>query len=543
MASDILGLFATPQQYEQQRQAAMEAQALQQARLSPMEQGQYGIALGAQQLGRAIGGALGGVDPQLQKITQRQQLLGMIDPSNPDSYAPAIQTALQTGDQEAAFLLRNEMMRAKQQFQEQQLGQLKTEDYLTQRGLGMQQRGMEARALSIANGIDPDTGEQVAPLLDPKTQTFNQDVANTLVSKYGQIGANIVKQRLEGVQGVESLKVQQLSQQLFNPDGTRNPEVEKQLSTSVAGREILKKLAPETKELKKGEKLLERQPNGTWKFVTPEGQPVQTVSTDNAIQSLITGNVIHSTVLPYAQQLARNFINLDPEDQDKAMEKLTNINNTALNRESDKSARALAQASNLATQALTRQMTELNIAKAKEAAEKAKDGKEIKIADSTKLANNAAMVDKLTDLTTTFRPEFTGYATNALGEADIWRAGRSSDPKDVQLYQWWQTYQEHINKVRNELFGAALTANEKAEFEKAMVTKGMDPVQAKANLDRQAELSQKAYDKIDKSLRVQGYSKAALDALKPSSALPPLTNFIVNETPNTNPSNVTGGRR
>ena len=153
------------------------------------------------------------------------------------------------------------------------------------------------------------------------------------------------------------------------------------------------------------------------------------------------------------------------------------------------------------------------------------------------------MVDKLTDLTTTFRPEFTGYATNALGEADIWRAGKSSEPKDVQLYQWWQTYQEHINKVRNELFGAALTANEKAEFEKAMVTKGMNPIQAKANLDRQAEISQKAYDKIDKSLRVQGYSKSALDALRPSSSLPPLTNFIVNEAPNNNPSNVTGGRR
>ena len=97
--SDILGLFTTPQQYEQQRQAAMEAQALQSARLSPMEQGQYGIALGAQQLGRAIGGELGGVDPQLQKISQRQQLLGMIDPTNPDSFAPAIQMALQTGDQ------------------------------------------------------------------------------------------------------------------------------------------------------------------------------------------------------------------------------------------------------------------------------------------------------------------------------------------------------------------------------------------------------------------------------------------------------------
>ena len=155
--SEILGLFASPQQYEQQRQAAMEAQALQMARLSPMEQGQFGIALGAQQLGRAIGGALGGVDPQLQKITQRQQLIGMIDPSNPDSYAQAIQAALQTGDQEAAFLLRNEMMKVKQQFQEQQLGQLKTEDYLTQRGLNMQTRGLEAQAQELSQQLrNPD---------------------------------------------------------------------------------------------------------------------------------------------------------------------------------------------------------------------------------------------------------------------------------------------------------------------------------------------------------------------------------------------------
>jgi hypothetical protein len=34
-ASDILGLFTTPQQYERQRQADMEAQALQVAKLSP----------------------------------------------------------------------------------------------------------------------------------------------------------------------------------------------------------------------------------------------------------------------------------------------------------------------------------------------------------------------------------------------------------------------------------------------------------------------------------------------------------------------------
>jgi hypothetical protein len=66
-------------------------------------------------LGGGIGGALGGVDPQLQKITQRQQIIGMIDPAKPDSYARGIQAALQVGDTEAAFLLRNEMMQAQQQ--------------------------------------------------------------------------------------------------------------------------------------------------------------------------------------------------------------------------------------------------------------------------------------------------------------------------------------------------------------------------------------------------------------------------------------------
>ena len=94
--SEILGLFASPQQYEQQRQAAMEAQALRMAELNPMQQGQYGIALGAQQLGRAIGGALGGEDPQLKLISQRQQLASQLDPSKPESFMQAAQLAAQS---------------------------------------------------------------------------------------------------------------------------------------------------------------------------------------------------------------------------------------------------------------------------------------------------------------------------------------------------------------------------------------------------------------------------------------------------------------
>lgn len=330
--SDILGLFATPQQYEQQRQAAMEAQALQQASLSPMQQGQYGIALGAQQLGRAIGGALGGVDPQLQKITQRQQLLGMIDPSNPDSYAQAIQAALQTGDQEAAFLLRNEMMKAKEQSAVAEARGFEREQRLLERGTAMQQRGMESRALSIANGIDPDTGEPTAPLLDPTTQTFNQDVANTLVSKYGQVGANIVKQRLEGVQGIESLQIQQLAKTLFNADGTRNKEVEQQLSSTIAGRKILKDILPETKVYKRGDILSEQNPiTGDWEVKTPTGLKAVPAGA-NPIKAMIDTKAIDPTVTPFAQEIASQWDNLDDKGRVDSLEALTKVNNQALDR-------------------------------------------------------------------------------------------------------------------------------------------------------------------------------------------------------------------
>ena len=537
--SEILGLFQSPEQYQANQLAQFRQRAANEVQLDPFQQAAIGMRQAGYQLGGGIGGALGGVDPQLQKITQRQQILGMIDPANPDSYARGIQAALQVGDQEAAFLLRNEMMKVKEQAQQQEIRGFEREKFLVDRGLGIKQRGMEERALSIANGINPDTGEPTKPLFDPTTKTFNEDVANLLVSQYGQAGANLVKQRLESVQGVESLQVQQLARTLFKPDGTRDKDVEARLSTTVAGREVLKKLAPETKELKKGEKLLERQPNGTWKLITPEGQPVQNVTSDNAIQTLITSKAIHPTILPYANQLAKNFANLDFEDQNGLLEKLTKLNSDAQRYESDKSARDQSKATSNVLRELNVELAQLKIKQAKDEAEKAKDGKPINFGDSTKLADRATGVDKLVDLYDAFKPEYAGYGTNAAGEIAVFAAGKQSDEKSVALYQWWQNYQNNVNKVRNDLFGSALTAPEKAEFEKAMVTKGMNSAQAQRNLQRQAEEAAKAYDKLEKVLRVGGFSKAQLDALKPR---PPLSKFVV-EGENTNPSNVTGGVR
>jgi hypothetical protein len=107
MASEIAGLFTTPEQYQLAQQQAQQAQAMQFAQLDPRAQAQYGFYRGGQQLGGAIGGALGGEDPQLKMISQRQQLAAQLDPSKPESFMQAAQLAAQSGDQQFAIALAN----------------------------------------------------------------------------------------------------------------------------------------------------------------------------------------------------------------------------------------------------------------------------------------------------------------------------------------------------------------------------------------------------------------------------------------------------
>jgi hypothetical protein len=105
MASEILGLFTTPEQYQLAQRQAQEAEALQYARLDPASQAQYGFYRAGQQLGGAIGGALGGQDPQLQMIARRQQLATQLDQSKPESYMRVAQLAAQSGDPQFAIAI------------------------------------------------------------------------------------------------------------------------------------------------------------------------------------------------------------------------------------------------------------------------------------------------------------------------------------------------------------------------------------------------------------------------------------------------------
>jgi len=103
MASEILGLFATPDQYQAQQQDLARARAMEYAKLTPFQKAETAIGQGAYNLAGAIGGALGGVDPQLKIISNRQSLASQLDPNDPQSYMRVAQLAADSGDQQFAI--------------------------------------------------------------------------------------------------------------------------------------------------------------------------------------------------------------------------------------------------------------------------------------------------------------------------------------------------------------------------------------------------------------------------------------------------------
>lgn len=111
MASEILGLFTSPEQYRAQQQQQDEQQALQYARMNPIARADYGAYLAGSQTGQGLSRLFGVEDPQLRKITMRQQMLTgagggpRINLNDPNSMLRAANVAQEQGDPEFAQYL------------------------------------------------------------------------------------------------------------------------------------------------------------------------------------------------------------------------------------------------------------------------------------------------------------------------------------------------------------------------------------------------------------------------------------------------------
>jgi hypothetical protein len=111
MATDsIMGLFTTPEQYQQAQSEAALNRGAQLAQLDPLQAARAQLYQGGYQLGGAIGSALGAQDPMLKMQSMRQQAVQGMDPTDPKSIMEAAQKLSQfdpTGASQLAQLARD----------------------------------------------------------------------------------------------------------------------------------------------------------------------------------------------------------------------------------------------------------------------------------------------------------------------------------------------------------------------------------------------------------------------------------------------------
>jgi len=99
MATDsIMGLFTTPEQYQQSQSDAARQRGIELARLTPMQAARANLYSGGYEVGGAIGNALGAQDPMLQQLSNAQRIMQGVDQNDPESLANASRAFNQAGD-------------------------------------------------------------------------------------------------------------------------------------------------------------------------------------------------------------------------------------------------------------------------------------------------------------------------------------------------------------------------------------------------------------------------------------------------------------
>lgn len=142
-------------------------------------------------------------------------------------------------------------------------------------------------------------------------------------------------------------------------------------------------------------------------------------------------------------------------------------------------------------------------------------GKPLPSALQTSLGKKADGYAQMKSAVEKFQDGFAGYkGSTTAGELDLWIAKNlgTKDELKKDSAQWWADYAAYRNVARNSIFGSALTAHEKAEWEKQDITLGMTDDAVKKRLSRQAELVEIALGKEANSLAAQGYSKKGIRA-------------------------------
>jgi hypothetical protein len=207
MATDsILGLFTSPQQYQQALQTEALGQGMKMAQLSPLEAGRAMGYAGAAQVGRGLVGALGGEDPALQLQSLRLQIMKDVDPNNPADVARAASALAQAGDQQGAFQLSQTAL-ARRDVESQIQG--RTEEKQAQREMQMQMARERIQAnIDIARERGA-TQLQIAQMMQEGRMQLAQLAAAMKTSQPKMLPASLQKDESKDLETIDTYTAQQ----------------------------------------------------------------------------------------------------------------------------------------------------------------------------------------------------------------------------------------------------------------------------------------------------------------------------------------------
>ena len=296
MATDIASLFGlTPQGLSQQRYQQDLKQGYELAQLDPGAAARATLQSGVGQLGRGIAGMMGVEDPQLQRITQQDQLLRGLNLRDPQSLEQAAVQANQMGNTPLAIKL----------FDLSDAARVRAQQAQTQRQTSLAQ-------LIAQRAYQPGTPER-EQVLDVQEREQMADQGTPMPENIAAVAPSY-----------DIRRVAPQLQALGAPG----------LAQLTAGLAAQKAMRPETVSLKEGEKL--------YTVPTEEGQGYKQIATGGEKPIPFTGDMSNAALRLYqtndpakifAQygQAGLDAVEKKALETTKAKQPVTNVTNTVSN--------------------------------------------------------------------------------------------------------------------------------------------------------------------------------------------------------------------
>ena len=206
MAEVVNSLFGvTPESLMAERENALQAQAMQYAKMDPFQRATAGIYAGANRLGGAVGGLLGAQDPEMQKATALQNIMKQADTSTPEGLTALAQTLGSQGFGQQAIQVMDKARQA--QLQTAQIGKVRAEEAkLTQAS------EREEQLRTALSQLPPDAADKDIEAI--VRQYGNPDRIFATLEKRQTAEANrIAKAELEREKAAEKAAMQQRDQE------------------------------------------------------------------------------------------------------------------------------------------------------------------------------------------------------------------------------------------------------------------------------------------------------------------------------------------